>query len=182
MSSGTHMLSSKVRDTVFTKTARGRVEVTDRSAGLNGKQRSVLIMLDGRKSMRDIATLLPQDEIARIVEILLERELIAPWAEAVPSSAAPRMPAIAGIARSDSENHKDAAKLLRTKTLMTDSAVTYLGLMASDVVRRVQDASDEIELISVIGHWHMAMRESKYGRKFAAIHLEEIKTSLRGEA
>ena len=169
MSSETQMLSSKVHDTVFTKTARGRAEVTERSAGLNGKQRSVLIMLDGRKSMRDIASLLPEDEIARIVEMLLERELIAPWAEAVVSCAA-------------SENHKDAAKLLRTKTLMTDSAMTYLGLMASEVVRRVQDASDEIELISVVGHWHMAMRESKYGRQVAAIHLEQIKTSLRGEA
>jgi hypothetical protein len=34
---------------VYAKTATGRDEVTRRALGLNGRQRSVLIMLDGRR-------------------------------------------------------------------------------------------------------------------------------------
>jgi hypothetical protein len=157
-------LSPQVHDIVFAKTAKGRAEVVRRSAGLSGRHRSILIMLDGEKTLRNIGTLLPEGEMARIVEILLELELIAPWAEVVVSA----------------DVHVEAAELSRIKTMMTDSAETCLGLMASEVVRRVQQARDETELLSVVGHWHMAMRESKYGRDVAAGLLEQITMSLRG--
>jgi hypothetical protein len=119
-------LSPQVHDIVFAKTAKGRAEVVRRSAGLSGRHRSILIMLDGEKTLRNIGTLLPEGEMARIVEILLELELIAPWAEVVVSA----------------DVHVEAAELSRIKTMMTDSAETCLGLMASEVVRRVQQARD----------------------------------------
>jgi hypothetical protein len=75
----------------------------------------------------------------------------------------------------------DAARLSHIKSLMTRSAEACLGLMAADVVRRVDRAGDETQLMSVLGHWHMAMRESKYGKDVAEIHLEQIKASFRGE-
>lgn len=64
--------------------------------------------------------------------------------------------------------------------MLTHSAETYLGLMAVEVVRRVEQACDEAQL-SVLGHWHMAMRESKYGKGVASMHLEQINASFRGE-
>lgn len=76
----------------------------------------------------------------------------------------------------------DCSKLADIKAMMTDSANTYLGLMASDLVRRVHKARDEFELMSVVGHWHMAMRESKYGRDVAESHLARIKTRFGGDA
>jgi hypothetical protein len=161
MPSETTGLSSEVNDIVFAKTAKGRAEIAQRTAGLSGKHRNVLILLDGRKSLRTIGTLVPEDGIPNIVETLLELELIATSVETV-----------------DPESHVDTAKLLRIKTMMTDSAQTYLGLMASEVVRRIQRAGDETQLLSVVGHWHMAMRESKYGRDVAGIQLEQIKASL----
>jgi hypothetical protein len=165
MPSETPRLPYEVNDIVFAKTAKGRAEMVRRSAALSGKHRSILIMLDGEKTLRTIETLLPDDEMARIVATLLELEFVEPRAQAVVLPPAPRI---------------DADQLLRIKTMMTDSAETYLGVMASEVVRRIRQAGDEAQLQSVVGHWHMAMRESKYGRDVAGIHLEQIKASLRG--
>ncbi|MET0858695.1 MAG: hypothetical protein ABWY27_18265 [Telluria sp.] len=172
-------LSPDINDIVFVKTTKGRAEVAQRSAGLTGKHRSILIILDGQKSLRAIGTLLPDDEMAGIVAVLLELALIAPRTEAVVFQPAPRIGAVGRIATSDGAGQVDAEKLSRTKAMMTDTAETYLGMMASEVVRRIQQAGDETQLLSVVGHWHMAMRESKYGRDVAGIHLEQIKASLR---
>lgn len=169
--------SSAVRDIVFAKTPKGRTEVVRRSAALNGKQRSILIVIDGQKCLSAIGTLLPEQEVAWILNILLELELIAPQTEPAVSAAAPRSSTVDHA----STPRVDSAKLLRIKTMMMSSAEAYLGPMAMDVVRRAEEAGDEKQLLSVLGQWHMAMRDSKYGRDVAAMHLEQIKASFRGE-
>jgi IMP cyclohydrolase len=63
-------------------------------------------------------------------------------------------------------------------SLMTRSAETYLGPMATDLVRRVEQASDETQLLSVVGHWHMAMRDAKHGKDVASTLLEQIKANF----
>jgi hypothetical protein len=175
MTSEIPRFAAELRDSVFAKTPKGRSEVAQRSAGLNGKQRSILIVLDGQKRLSEIETLLPQQEVARILTVLVELALIAPVADEpvfLPSDCA---------AATASAPPVDSARLVRIKAMMTGSAEKYLGVMASEVVRRVEQASDETQLLSVLGHWHMAMRESKYGRDVAGIHLEQIKASFRGE-
>ena len=66
--------------------------------------------------------------------------------------------------------------------MMTESAEAYLGLMAADLVRRIQKAGDEAQLQSVLGHWHMAMRESKYGRAVAGERLAQIRACFQQQA
>lgn len=166
---------------VFAKTPKGRAEVAQRSTGLNGKQRSILIVLDGQKRLSAIRTMLPVQEMAGVVDFLLALELIAPQTEVAASTTAPRTATIERTLASASAPLADAAKLLHIKSMMTHSAETHLGLMAAEVVRRVQQACDETQLLSVLGHWHMAMRESKYGKDVASMHLEQIKASFRGE-
>jgi hypothetical protein len=163
---------SDLRDTVFAKTAAGRAEMGERKAGLSARQRSMLIMLDGLKPLGRIDTLLPESQLAEIVEVLLAAGLIeaAPAAAPAPSPAAPP-PAV-----------PDSAELLPIKTLMTETASSYLGLMAADIVRRVDAAHTHTQLMAVLGQWHMAMRESKYGRDVAGAYLDEIKARLAQQA
>ncbi|MEO7494470.1 MAG: hypothetical protein ABIT83_08570 [Massilia sp.] len=143
--------------TVYVKTGAGRAEMHRLDSDLTRRQRSVLIMVDGRKRLGEIGMALPLAELETIVSALLAGGLIAG-----PPSAAPAVPA-------------DPARLARIKAMMVRSAEAYLGVMAGDVVRRVDKAANEAELKSVLGHWHMAMRESKYGREVAGLHLEEIR-------
>ena len=62
--------------TVFSKTAKGREEVIRRVAGLNMRERSVLIMLDGIKRLDRLLTAMPKEELGRIVDHLAKKELI----------------------------------------------------------------------------------------------------------
>jgi hypothetical protein len=166
-----------VHDDVFCKTEKGKAELELRQAGLNIRQRSVLIMLDGRKRLRDIETLLPAQVLQDIMAVLMERELIAPANKNGSQSALrPVGSTVAAIAPREA-----SVNLIKTKQLLIQAAETYLGLLAADVVRRVERASDEAELQSVLGHWNMAMHESKLGRQVARVKLEEIKACLRGD-
>jgi hypothetical protein len=181
MPSKTPQFSSELHDMVFAKTPKGRAEVAQRSALLSRKQRSILIVLDGKKRLSAIHTLLPSQELAAIVHQLLALELIAAQIEVAVSAAAPKTAAAGHPLTPAPAQPADPARLLRLKAMLIDSAETHLGLMAAEVVRRVELACDETQLRSVLGHWHMAMRESKYGKDVAGMHLEQIKASWRGE-
>ncbi|MEO8599516.1 MAG: hypothetical protein ABI656_06775, partial [bacterium] len=90
MSSETPRFYFEPPDIVFSKTPKGRAEVEQRSTRLNGKQRSILIMIDGQKRLSAISTLISDQEVASIADILLEFELIAPQTEMAISKIAPR--------------------------------------------------------------------------------------------
>jgi hypothetical protein len=169
---------SDLHDTVFAKTAAGRAEMGERKAGLSARQRSMFIMLDGQKPLGRIDTLLPQQQLVEIVEVLLAAGLIeATTAAATVATTAPAAPQPLPVVTAP-----DDAELQPIKMLMTETASSYLGLMAADIVRRIDAAHTHTQLMAVLGQWHMAMRESKYGRDVAGAYLDEIKARLAQRA
>jgi hypothetical protein len=160
--------SVAVSDAVYTKTAKGRSEVASRGMGLSGRQRGVLIMLDGHKSCAALAPLMPAGQVAFIVEQLLALDLIAPCGMAGPA------PVASGITPDDRRDDLD-----RIKRYMVSTAQAHLGLLAAGVVGRIECAADAAQLRAVVGHWHMALRDSKRGRATAEEHLREVRAGLR---
>lgn len=153
-------------DLVYTKTEAGRRELAQRSAALAARQRAALIMLDGRRDAHVQATLMPADQIAPVLATLIARGLIAPAAttESAPApvpSPAPGQPALAAI-----------------KAELTHAAELYLGVMAGEVVARVAQAADGAALLRVLGHWHMALQDSKHGKEAARALLEKTRAML----
>jgi hypothetical protein len=149
---------SSLLDTVYGKTVKGRDEVTRRALKLNGRQRSVLIMLDGRKSCAALAPLMPAGQVAAIIEELLALDLIAPCGGTAMAS---------------------DAGLERVRRYMVGAARAHLGLLAEEVVARIERAGDAGQLRGVVGHWHMALRDSKHGRAAAGDCLREVREALR---
>jgi len=172
---------NRLRATVFSKTEAGRAEVGQRSAGLTARQRAVLILLDGQKPLGDIDTWLAEDEMLEAVENLLRKGLVgisaapapapAPVAVSVPRSA----PAPASAPALSAAG---AAALAKARDLMVAAARKHLGLMASDLVRRIEHAKDESQLAGVIGLWHVSLRESKTGKPCAEGLLAEARALL----
>jgi hypothetical protein len=160
--------SAAVRDAVYAKTAKGRSEVALRGMGLSGRQRGVLIMLDGHKSCAALAPLMPAGQVACIVEQLLALDLIARCDAAAPA------PAASGTVAAESSDDLD-----RIKGYMVTIAQTHLGLLAVEVVERIERAADAAQLRAVVGHWHMALQDSKRGRATAEEHLREVRAALR---
>jgi hypothetical protein len=152
---------------LYAKTEKGRNEVARRKLGLTGRQRTLLILLDGRKPCSALAGMMPADQVAAIVGELLALELIAPAGPTEPAGTLPAAPT-------------PNPGLAKVKAEMVETAEACLGLLAAEVVRRIDQAADERELLGVVGHWHMALQASKRGREAAQAHVERVKESLRG--
>jgi hypothetical protein len=178
---------SRLRGTVFGKTAAGRQEVTTRGAGLSARQRSVLILLDGRKSLGQIETWLTEEEMLEAIETLVRMGLIAIESQPAPVAAAspkikPAAPAPAPVpALASLATAPVPAVVLEAATLMRDSAKRHLGLMAADLIRRIDNARDVPQLTAVLGLWHVTLRESKRGRDEADVLLASTR-ALLGQA
>jgi hypothetical protein len=163
----------RLRATVFGKTEAGRVEFVQRGAGLTARQRSVLILIDGQKALGEIETWLSEDEMLEAVEALLRKGLvgISSAPAPVPSAAPASVPA--AVAPS-----VGAAALAAAREFMVSAARKHLGLMAADLVRRIEQAKDESQLAGVIGLWHVTLRESKTGKPCAEGLLAEARALL----
>lgn len=195
----------RLRATVFGKTEAGRVEFVQRSAGLSARQRSVLILIDGQKALGEIETWLSEDEMLEAVEALLRKGLVgissapapapapapasapakprgasrpaAPAAAAAPAATAPAPePALDPVP--PPAPARTAAALAAAREFMVGAARKHLGLMAADLVRRIEQAKDESQLAGVIGLWHVSLRESKTGKPCAEGLLAEARALL----
>jgi len=169
-------------DLVYVKTDKGRAEITQRSNGLDRRQRSLLIMLDGHKSNTTLAALLPGEPVETMLQALLALALVTPVALATAVRPAPSAALATDTAHSAPTAPAiriDAQCLDEVKAMLIESARNCLGLLAADVVRQVESADDGDQLLRCIGHWHMAMQASKRGKDVAHAQLEHIKRSLR---
>jgi hypothetical protein len=161
-------------DLVYAKTVMGQHEVKHRGAGLTARQRAALIMLDGQRDASVLAGVMPAGEVASILAALLARDLIAAAAPDVEEIVAAPEPAAEVVALPSAETGKLAA--IKAELIVT--AETYLGVMSTEIVARVRQASDEAQLLRVLGHWHMAMQASKNGKDAARTLLERSKLQL----
>lgn len=173
---------------VFMKTAKGRNEIAQRSLGLNSRQRQVLILVDGVKQLRAINTILPETEVVRIVDFLQQEEMIALQQTSITGVEAttasiyriaddPAQPGLPSPVLTDDPN-----KIAALKRLLSDTARNYLGLLSADIRRRIDEAQDAAQLLSVLGQWHMALRQSKHGGAYVGQYLVPIKASFYDDA
>jgi len=182
---------ARLRATVFGKTDAGRAEVVQRGAGLTARQRAVLILLDGQKPLGAIETWLGEDEMLEAVENLLRKGLAgiararAPSPAGLPVTAGAALGATATGARpaataavAPARPVAATAALAAARDLMANAARKHLGLLAADLVRRIEHASDESQLAGVVGLWHVSLRESKTGKPCAEGLLAEARALL----
>lgn len=189
--------SFMTKDSVYCKTDKGRREIIERRHALTFRQRNTLILMDCAKSLELIADAIPLTELEKTVPFLLEHGFIVP-ANAQQEEAGPAVPR-------DKQTHAGATNALaipipipmpmpvstqapltqnpdvieQVKTFMLASADTHLGLMGADTIARIQRCRTAEQLMAAAAFWHMAMRESKTGKEFAAIFMDQVKFELR---
>lgn len=194
---------------VFSKTDKGREEMTKRAYGLGPLQRRVLILIDGSKDLETLAEMIPAlaagGQLQEILEHLLQHDFIAsidsdagsrtypgkqsdvvnpadvPPAAAAPTDPAdlPQSPSVAAAgAGAGTALTEDPATIRMVKDFMTTTAQTYLGLLSAPVIQRIEQARTAAQLMTVAGHWNMALRDSQQGKRFASPYLEQVKSAL----
>lgn len=194
---------------VFSKTDKGREEMTKRAYGLSPLQRRVLILIDGSKDLDTLADMIPAvvpaGQLQEILEHLLEHDFIVPAdsdaasqthsgkPSVAPSPAEISLPAAAPVdvanmthspsvampgAGASAALTDDPATIRMVKDFMTTTAQTYLGLLSAPVIQRIEQARTAAQLMTVAGHWNMALRDSQQGKRFAGPYLEQVKSAL----
>lgn len=142
--------------TIYTKTAAGILEMSERSLRLPAIQRRALILIDGRRHAAELATLLGIEKVEEILDALMQADLIRSNSAqtAVASRALPPL-------------ELDAGALESAKLLMQQSARHHLGVLGASLHDQIRSASSREELVSVCARWHMEIRASKKGRDHA---------------
>ena len=181
-------------DRVYCKTDKGRQEIIERRHALTFRQRNTLILIDCAKSLGLIAQAIPLIELEKTVPFLLEQGFIVlasarqenplailqdklAFAGTSPAPGPPQpiqMPVSTPLALTQNPEVLD-----KVKTFMLTSSSTHLGLMGAETMARIQRCHTAEQLIAAAAFWHMAMRESKTGKEFASIFMEQVKFELK---
>ncbi len=190
---------------IFSKTAKGREEMSTRCHGLNPLQRRVLIFIDGSREVGTvtgmIAPALPAAQLGEILDLLVEQNFITPASArgsgaAVPEAAPPAValppaapsfspeyvPPPVTAAATGSEFTDNATTIRQVKDFMTTTAQTYLGLLSAPVIQRIEQAHSAAQLMTVAAQWNMALRDSQQGKRFASPYMEQVKAALTASA
>ena len=153
-----------------------------------------------------IPAMVPGGQLREILVHLLEHDFIAPSDSDTASQTYPGNPAFPAQAYSDTAQGaaatfadaaampvaipvaatagvgdlltEDQATIRQVKDFMTTTAQTYLGLLSAPVIQRIEQARTAAQLMTVAGHWNMALRDSQQGKRFASPYLEQVKSAL----
>lgn len=170
---------------IFFKTAAGLAEVEDRALKLPQRLRTMLIMVDGTRSvaqLREAARTLnaPEDFLSH----LLDQGLVRPDQRSVPRSspaaaiqAAP--PAVPDVVLPPAEAPLSESSRMRAAVkFMNDSAVDLLGLKAFFFTLRLEKCMTRVDLLELLPEFTKAIAK-KNGPEMARA-LEERARKLLG--
>ncbi|MBM3116920.1 hypothetical protein [Jeongeupia naejangsanensis] len=165
---------------VYRKTALGQAEIDSRNLGLTARARRLLILIDGQRSLADIAAVLGHAELAPLLAELGHAGCIAsdddqptPEPTAAPAPPAPARPAATQQPRP--VEALDPIRIVKAKELMTESTQAFLGLMGRGLISEIEAVSDTPALRNAIARWNMALRESRKAGPYADEFVQAVK-------
>ncbi|BCL75922.1 hypothetical protein JHS3_16580 [Jeongeupia sp. HS-3] len=163
--------------TVYAKTTQGQAEIDTRRLGLSARARRLLILIDGQRTLADIATVLGHADLAPLLaELKTHRCIDAPDRPAVvtdPIAIAP--PAPAETRQPRPLDAVDPIRIIKAKELMTESTHEFLGLMGRGLISEIEAVADAPALKNAIARWNMALRESRKAGPYADQFVEAVK-------
>lgn len=163
---------------VYEKSARGYNEFNSEVRTLHFKERQVLLLMNGARTLDDLEKLFPKDQLSQIVLKLESKGYI----QTVGSNIAIKVDSITPISLADIRfTAIDETKLASIKAIVIEATNDYLGLMGRGIKTQIEACQDEVSLKSALSIWHMAMRESKLGRESASFLMEQIHQILQNK-
>lgn len=163
---------------VFAKTPAGHEEVTNKTAGLTPRQRRVLIMIDGKRSVDDLRDMLQADDLQHTLGLLEEAALIEVSSikdDAGAMQPAPDEPLPAITAFRPAPNPPNKKELEMAKNFIMNSLKTFCGPFAHlEIVEAAFAATTHEELRTQFDPWYHAIVQTISGRRRA----EELRGQL----
>ena len=167
---------------VFAKTEEGQAEIKTRALGLSAKVRSVLIMVDGQRTVRDLAGLTGSDTEVALQE-LLTTGCIVEVASAKPAAASPAATSSASAESSASgelaglppASSRSAKQVDMARNFMTNTVNTMFGAnMRLSMIEAISNCRTAEDLRGVYPQWVETMAASAQGAR----RLPELRQKL----
>ena len=161
-------------DDIFDKTDSGRDELRTRAAGLNQRTRSILIMVDGVRSVGDLRTAIarlsaPEDSLATLLNLgLIVR---APGASARAPDARDEPKAADADAGEDVVAHRphDPERFRVAKKFMNDTVVDALGIRAFMFTLKLEKCATLSDLAALAPEYSRLLVKAKGGEVAGAL-------------
>jgi hypothetical protein len=183
---------------VYAQTAKGREEIVRPKFGLNPRQRRILNFVDGARTLSDLRSLFPLQEMEDIVALLAGQHFIQRVGVGVGEHAEEVCPARGLEYRhhvyrwNESQQPRlsgqraalkpvltrDAERIRKAKEFMLEIAAIHLGILGRDIAQKIESAACAHSLAGITGQWAMALCASKGAARYAQLYLEQLKLIL----
>lgn len=177
-------------DAVFAKTPKGADELVVKTGNLTPRMRWVLILIDGKRPVSELRSMMPADDLQHTLGmleedgyiVLVDAEHPAPVLAAkgtMPKAAMPTASAMAQpadiLAFTPLPATVDATRLLHSRNFMANTLKTFIGMVGiSSLLERIEAAKDHAELRVLFHEWYHTIVMSRDGRREA----EALRTKL----
>lgn len=165
---------------IYQKSALGDNEFINDKRTLHFKERQVLLLLNGIRSIDELELFFKKDFLAETIQKL---ESIG-YIQCLQNLIQEKKPLITPLSLFNTEITSTPIpqeKIKAIKTILVEAADDYLGLMGRGIKARIESCNNEVDLRNCISSWHMAMRESKLGRESTSFLMEQIHQTLENK-
>jgi len=154
------------KDTTYRKTTSGSEAIAARHPGLSQRHRSLLILVDGRRNTRELATLASGfGDVEELLQPLLNQGFIEPIVE--------RKPAAATATASTATGPKAPAPFLQARSVAVRRLTDLLGPSAETLCIKLEAARSAEEFRAALKRVEAILREA-VGAQRAAQFLSEV--------
>ena len=155
---------------VFAKTPKGQAEIATKAGGLTPRQRRVLIMVDGKRSVDELREMLLTDDLQHTLGLLEETGLIEVGSvtDAAGTASEPQaqMPPITAFG--ELPGSPDPLRLQQARNFMTNTLNAFVGALGhSSLLDRIEKAAGHSELRAHYDEWYHAIVMSREGKRQA---------------
>ena len=159
----------------YAKAEKGFAEIENRSFGLHPKLRRVLILIDGKRTLDSLKSMLGLDGLEKMLEDLIQQgfiRTIAAGDEVPPVADAGHTPdhAVAAQAPGDMLGDlpptRSAAEVEKAKNFIINTLVHFHGQYTKlDLMRAVKACETHEQVRTHFADWQRCMRESRQAEK-----------------
>lgn len=164
------------KNVIYRKSAKGTEAIATRQHGLSPKLRSMLIMMDGKRSVDDLARLSQvSGDTEQLLGQLLEQGFIEPFAVAAPAPAVTSAPAPLAAA-----SGKPPGTLLDAQRYVVRRLTDILGPNAEELCLRIEATKNVHDLQVAVARAEGMLRQYVSSR-VAAEFMAEAQAHMPGQ-
>lgn len=154
----------------FAKTPKGQAEITSKTGGLTPRQRRVLIMIDGKRTVDELRDMLQSDDLQHTLGMLEEDGYI--MAASVTDSSGTSQKLSAPLppitAFRELSGATDPLKLQQARNFMSNTLNAFVGTLGnSSLLGRIEQAEGHAGLRALYDEWYHALVMSREGKREA---------------